>query len=723
MPSNRYSARLLPVIAIDRQLGAAIDTLLKHLPATAPDDRREALDEVVEAYRSMQHYFREGIADPDRQRIYVRLLRKVYTIAADSLWEDRVAQMIISQRMYGSMPQPGKSHFINAEPLERYVQDRALLALNIGNTQTTAEQLYYQHHDYLNRCFIDTLLMPQWDNAQLEAYYKLMLANTIDESDRAVLLTAVTINCISSFDILKLQLLYKTYTAIEEPLLRRRAFIGLALAWSPMARLYETNTEIENALRSNAEALVELLQLMIRSNQSDQDAAKIRNEILPNIIEAQKQGINLMDIDDLEGSSLNEILEPEKTEDTMNRLENGMQEMVDMLKDGADIYFGQFAQMKRGAFFGTLGNIVNWFLPFDPELPPLNTAATTPTGKQVLRLLSLTPTFCDSDKYALALNINRFISMLPANAVEALSQIENLGPMAAGSVSSSPLIDPGYVKDLYRFFRLNDFRKDFTDPFDLSNFDTSLAHIISLLPIEPDGILFQLLQKCYKEGLYEYLHSFFHQHADTHILSLELLRGKYLIATGDNKAARETFEQLYETYLTHPQVMLGLAYAYFRCQQYEKAEQFYTVLHQQMPSHLRITYALCRTWLYLGKTQDVVSLLSAVAYQHPKEIAAKQLLAHAYLLQAKPAQAQSQLAAIADTNEFTEFDTLLMSLSEALQGQIAAARQRLQQSSLQPSGQYAAEVNAILSANGKDDIEQRLLLDALNTNLRILDGD
>lgn len=55
----------------------------------------------------------------------------------------------------------------------------------------------------------------------------------------------------------------------------------------------------------------------------------------------------------------------------MERAEESMQRMMEMQKQGADIYFGGFSQMKRFPFFSSVSN---WFVPFSKQNPDMEEA-------------------------------------------------------------------------------------------------------------------------------------------------------------------------------------------------------------------------------------------------------------------------------------------------------------------------------------------------------------
>ena len=70
---------------------------------------------------------------------------------------------------------------------------------------------------------------------------------------------------------------------------------------------------------------------------------------------------------------MEDILHPGASEERMEKLEATYRRMMDMQKQGADIYFGGFSQMKRFPFFY---DISNWLVPFYIQHPTCSATTT-----------------------------------------------------------------------------------------------------------------------------------------------------------------------------------------------------------------------------------------------------------------------------------------------------------------------------------------------------------
>lgn len=80
-------------------------------------------------------------------------------------------------------------------------------------------------------------------------------------------------------------------------------------------------------------------------------------------------------------------------------------ETVEMLEDGADIYFTQFRETKKLGFFHSM---YNWFMPFYFESPLyLSVQEMAGDKERNLHLLLENGTACDSDRYSLLLMLEK----------------------------------------------------------------------------------------------------------------------------------------------------------------------------------------------------------------------------------------------------------------------------------------------------------------------------
>ena len=152
--------------------------------------------------------------------------------------------------------------------------------------------------------------------------------------------------------------------------------------------------------------------------------------------------------------------------------------MMDMQKQGSDIYFGGFSKMKTFPFFNDL---CNWFAPFNAAHPALGAARERLAGSTFLNNLMENGPFCDSDKYSFALAIAQIMDRMPDNVKEMLNSDATFGPTVSKDEQEDPAyICRSYLQSLYRFFRLYRSKRDFLNPFILDELEDNDGNALFL---------------------------------------------------------------------------------------------------------------------------------------------------------------------------------------------------------------------------------------------------
>lgn len=212
------------------------------------------------------------------------------------------------------------------------------------------------------------------------------------------------------------------------------------------------------------EEIVELQMQTIYCMNAEQDTEEIRKNFMPTLLKNQNLEITRYGIKEKEEDPMDDILHGDETDKRMEEMEERVRQMADMQKRGVDIYFGGFSKMKRFGFFYTL---CNWFMPFYSHHPGLEHLSPEVLNSGFLKsLLSVGP-FCDSDKYSFSLGLASIFDKLPGNIKELLDNTESAKVLGDSGidVTTPAYLRRQYLQDLYRFFRINDSRGLFYDPF------------------------------------------------------------------------------------------------------------------------------------------------------------------------------------------------------------------------------------------------------------------
>lgn len=672
MFNNFSNTEIYKAIVSEQWLGNAVTLLHGYLDEHHLALQQERLNAIEADYKRMQGFMLKGYEDSRRKQIYEDLLRRIYTLSVE-------AKMVVEYQKT-TLYSVAQSHIANQNlslenilpTCQRYVQDMAMLSLNEqGNAEESRAHIYRQHHQYLNALFESIVVGGLWNEAQQEFYSDLLCNPTVASSDILVLISAVTLSCVNFFDMHKMRVLHHVYLNALEKEAKQRAFCGMWFSLDSAIYLYDDADTIVETLSNERESLNLMLKLIARANNADRDVEKIQQEILPDLMDGQKKFFH-PGSDLLNNSSLEEILNPDTDEELTHRIEQSMDKMNDMIQDGADLYFGGLAQSKRHPFFMSYQNTCNWFLPFDPSHPDLLAVVKTENGAKVLKALEHIAVLCDSDKYSLALRVESFLNQLPPEMFEMLSNSEIYGPSIKLSPSVEQNINPGYIQDLYRFYRLNQFQASFANPFEVKT-QTSALSFTFLYLYKDDDFLAEILKYFFKNKLYDYLDLFFKACPSNDRFDINKLHGDYLLVTQDVDGALAVYEKLYERNPMSRSLRLAMAICYFRKQQYDKSIVLYRELLAQDSKSEMIGYNLAYSLFWHEEYEEAAKLLYQINYEHPENTNVQQLLVKSLLGLKSVVKAKELIQKMLDMPSPISEVYLLMGYIHAIEGNISQA--------------------------------------------------
>ena len=462
---------------LSRNLGEAITAMDNFLAVYPHQVNADRLFAIRSDYQLMADYWRRGFKDPQLPNLYDTLLKRMYVLYANiaSAYSIRHTPLLSSLYYRSHMAARDWAPQNIREELESFVSEVAMLQLEAPHTaEPKRKQLYQRHHRSLIELFDYILTSGVWTDGFSSAMEEMLLSPTVDTADSQLLVTAVMLAAVNCFDIAKFRLLIHLYQKAADEEVRQRALIGWTFALdTEIARsIYpEANTLVEALLENEAccQELVELQKQLFYCIDAERDHATIQNEIMPDLMKQPGLRITRNGIEETDESDLNEILHPDETEANLERLEASFHKMLDMQKQGSDIYFGGFSQMKRFPFFN---EVVNWFIPFDFNHPDLEAISEKFRNSRFLQNVLHGAPFCNSDQYSCTLAFEQVASKIPPSYMEF---VENSGSsfyeFAAEEKNTPTFIRRMCLQDLYRFFRLCKDRDAFRNIFDPEQHD------------------------------------------------------------------------------------------------------------------------------------------------------------------------------------------------------------------------------------------------------------
>lgn len=433
-------------------------------------------EDVKNEYRLMQDAMMRGLRDDKLDEVYADIMRKVYGAGLDIFIEEKVKQYSSFAYARASAQQTEAHPDAVRTVLEAYVQDMAMMAFEPENTRKTKmEKLTADHYAYMKQLFNALLVAPMWNDRRAADFADLLLSPTIDRDDALLLVSAVMLATMNVNDPYKWDMLADVYVRATDKVLKMRALVGwvLSLPFNPRGpRLFPFVQERIKAMLADKTTLKQLLDMqmqMLFCCNADADNEEIQRNIMPTLIKNTNLQMTRLGIVEKEDDPMKDIMDPNAAERDMEEMERKYRKMMDMQKQGSDIYFGGFSKMKTFPFFHDL---CNWFAPFNAAHPALGAARERLAGSTFLNKLMENGPFCDSDKYSFALAIAQIMDRMPDNVKEMLNSDATFGPTVSKEEQEDPAyICRSYLQSLYRFFRLYRSKRDFLNPFILDELE------------------------------------------------------------------------------------------------------------------------------------------------------------------------------------------------------------------------------------------------------------
>ncbi|MBW4901290.1 tetratricopeptide repeat protein [Prevotella melaninogenica] len=622
---------------MDRRLSNAIE-VLEQLYVQRPSLMGHSeFDAIKTDYQLMVDYMGRGFSDSHRESLYSTLLQRLYRVAADLEISWRCKNVSAYVNSFRVIDHLNTSHDFVRTVLESFVSDIAMLSLQPEETrEQKSTELYDRHQSFMNRLFSALWTSCQWTDDDCKFYTELLLSPTVMSTDQQLIVSAISLGAMNQFDINKFKTLVNVYQQATDEHVRQRALVGWVLAVFEGMDIFPEQDTLIRELCENPTITRELLTLQIQffySKDAEKDNDKIQRDIMPDIMRNSNLTIGRLGIMEKEEDAIESILHQDADEKRMEQMEEKVRKMMDMQKQGSDIYFGGFSQMKRFPFFN---DMVNWFTPFYLNHPALRPVISKLGDTKFLNTLMERSNFCESDRYSFAFALEQIINQLPSDIKEVIGSDAMLGPLAeSDDVEDAISIRRTYLQDLYRFFRLYHTANDFINPFEDNGkgdfvADTFFFTYKSFMGTGLDDVKLRLASHLYKHQqmteLAELLTTF--QSADPRYA---ILMGYTNIHMGKAEFAYQFFDYALKAEPDNQWALKGKARAALDAEDYKTAEEVYTELLKLEPGHKNYTMNRCVALLKLGRTSEVREELFRLDYQYPEDMNVKRVLAWAML--------------------------------------------------------------------------------------------
>lgn len=377
-------------------------------------------------------------------------------------------------------------HLKGIEDLERtkilrWLREQLLniaVEINYQRMRHTSHALYYSYQseivslsdevDYLlsfdtkhdNTLAIERLFKHIWTTQQLSADDRLALLRLSDPYEQCLVISAITLAL--DYYPTRSHLLY-LIEALHQwghaPQVRARIIVALVLvnrySWgsilidslsTELDELFSLDENLPNDLSHATLQICRAYGTSEISRELQQTLHRKWSAISPEV----RHRLTSIDINEGSSYELYDVLKQSGLEETMHTASN-------MLSDGDDIFFDQFAQLKKHPYYQRLSV---WFTPLSVR-NSLYQKLMSKHPDIAQHIQSLRHTLCDSDIYSL---------LLIADTMNASAQLGGwhieLPPKPRGEASDFETYLKHYIADLYRFCKLYTYKSEHTDYFD-----------------------------------------------------------------------------------------------------------------------------------------------------------------------------------------------------------------------------------------------------------------
>jgi len=648
--------RKLCQLVSEKKIKQSLDILSNMIAGASSGDLRDDYENIVMTYRNMLTYTIDGINDPERNKIYLKLIQSILRLS------DRVRQDILSHlsgwHTYWVKQQSEKELKLTGKNIVETVDDLMFKSeldewLKLSNeiNPDPESEISRKHKRLIKNIFNHLWLTDYYGEAEMSLISIFLKSGKFRWHEASLFTSAITLSSLRTWQTEKLMYLLDIYEASQEQVMER-ALSGLILNlhyYNGRILLYpEIGKRIKKMSRNakfREHCRIIVLQT-IRSRETEMLARKLHDEILPQVAKLKPQIEEKLDLDN--------ILPKDKTEGKnpdwaamFNDSEEIFKTMEDLTKlqmEGADVYMSAFANMKHFDFFK---DFQNWFVPFYPDHETVNEIYKDeilgPGTNELAEALYKTPFICNSDKYSLLLNL-KYLPSSQKTMMLKVFRMELEGLQQLNDDESA--VDPDrnfrinvtqYLQDFYRFFKLSPYKKEFEDIFtgrlDIYNseffrmtgnaeeaeagladyffnknfYDDALILYLKQIKSKPaDALLNEKIGYCYQETE-NYLDALLYYRRaeliDRKQWTLKKI-GLCLRRLGKTEEALEYYLQASDLDPDNIHTVIMTAHCYLDLKDYDQALKYYFRVEYREPDNLKILRPIAYCYFALGRFDD-----------------------------------------------------------------------------------------------------------------------
>ena len=639
----------------EKKVKQSLDILSDIIRSTGSGELQDDYDNIVMTYRTMLNYTIDGIIDPERDKVYLKLIQSILRLA------DKSKQDILSHysgwHTYWIKQQVQKEQRLSGKTIVDTVDDLLFkseldewLNQRHDSVSDPVSEHSRKHKHLMKNIFNHLWLTDYYGEAEKSLVDILLRSGKFRWYEACIFTTAVTLSALRIWQSEKILYLVNIYKSGQEQVMER-ALAGLILIlhyYNSRIPLYPEVTEKIKKLSQDARfrehCRIVVLQT-IRSRETEKLSRKLQEEILPQVAKLRPRIEEKLDLENILPKDKRDEKNPDwSLFNESEEIFKSMEELTKLQMEGADVYMSAFANLKHFDFFR---DFQNWFIPFYPDNEAVDEIFKDeilgPGTNELAEALYKTPFICNSDKYSLILNLKYLPSAQKTMMLKVFRmELEGLQQLS----EEESITDPSrnfrinvtqYLQDIYRFFKLSPYKIEFEDLFtgkmDIYNskffkiafessdteavladyffsknfYDDALPLFLKLIQEKPADVqLYEKAGYCQQEnGNYEEALNYYRmaELIERKVWTIKKI-GFCLRRLGKNREALEYYLLAEEMEPENIHTAIMTAHCYLDLKEYEEAMKHYFRIEYQEPGNLRILRPIAYCYLALGRFDD-----------------------------------------------------------------------------------------------------------------------
>ncbi len=659
---NKYN-QLINCIA-QKQLKPAFDwmkILIAEEQLTLLNDEYQNIEQT---YKYMLQYTLEGAQDPEREKVYKKLILSSFGLA-DKIW-DKI-QLKKSSGIDYEKIRTNKTD-IDVQQLFAKIKKHSVFseldALENDNLSATnnKNERAEQYHQAVIKLFDYFWLLNQYKNKDLSVFHQFIDNETIETHYKSLMVSALNLSLLRYFNKEKFVLLLDIMLT-DDVEVNQRALVSLILNLYKYKKRITFYNEIVNRLKILNDDSTFITQFetvliqLIRSRDTEKLQERIQKEIIPEMIKISPTLQDKLNFDSLmeeEGADDENPEWKELFKDAPGLIDK-MEEFSELQMEGADVFLSSFSMLKSYPFFN---DFTNWLLPFYNDNYQINKSFTEDDSfiDQFINSIDKAPILCNSDKYSFCLSLQQFPEenrQFISQALEAeMGQLEeiNKDEELTAPEKKNRFISNQYIQDLYRFFKLHPRKNSFEDIF-LWDFNFHNYPIFQLLLNNHKSILRNIGEFYFSKNHYQRAIEIFET------LLTQSKDGELYQKVGFSYQKLGQFEKALEFYkkaelfeLNKKWNLQKIALCYRNLKQYDKAMKYYKEVEKLNPDNLKNQLDIGHCFLEMEEYDEALKCYFKVEYLAPGNKKVWRPIAWCSFISGKKEQAEKYFMQLIEDN-------------------------------------------------------------------------